>query len=66
MSTTLWFNGQFLRGEDAHVCASSAGTLLGWGVFTTIGVWNGQPFALPQHLRRLRHDAARVSLELGF
>ena len=57
----LWFNGQF--GEDFSIQATSAGALLGWGVFTTIGVWNAQPFALDQHLARLRHDAAHCEVE---
>ena len=57
----LWFNGRFA--DEATSNATSAGALLGWGVFTTIGVWNAQPFALPQHLARLQHDAAHCEIE---
>ena len=58
----IWLNGELLS-DDASIAATSAGTLLGWGVFTTIGVWNGRPFALDLHLQRLRHDAAKAQIE---
>ena len=57
----LWLNGQFT--DDATIAATSAGALLGWGVFTTIGIWNAQPFALTQHFARLQHDAAHCEIE---
>jgi branched-subunit amino acid aminotransferase/4-amino-4-deoxychorismate lyase len=57
----IWFNGQLV--DDAASAATSAGMLLGWGVFTTIGVWNARPFALQQHLARLKHDAAHCEIE---
>lgn len=58
----LWLNGELLP-DDARIAATSAGTLLGWGVFTTIGVWKGRPFALDSHLQRLHHDAAKAQIE---
>lgn len=58
----LWLNGE-LWPDDAPIAATSAGTLLGWGVFTTIGVWKGRPFALDLHLQRLQHDAAKTQIE---
>lgn len=58
----IWLNGE-LCPDDAPIAATSAGTLLGWGVFTTIGVWNAKPFALDLHLQRLRHDAAKTRIE---
>jgi len=57
----IWLNGELL--DEALVEASSAGALLGWGVFTTIGMWNTKPFALDLHLERLRHDAAKAQIE---
>jgi branched-chain amino acid aminotransferase len=58
----LWLNGELLP-DDAPIAATSAGTLVGWGVFTTIGVWNTKPFALDLHLQRLHHDAAKAQIE---
>ncbi|HVF85685.1 MAG TPA: aminotransferase class IV [Abditibacteriaceae bacterium] len=58
----IWLNHELLP-DDAPIAATSAGTLLGWGVFTTIGVWNQRPFVLDLHLQRLRHDAAKAQIE---
>ena len=60
----IWFNGEMR--DAACVDASGAGVLLGWGVFTTIGVRAGKPLWLPHHLRRLRRDAAACDIEIGF
>ncbi len=59
----LWLNGNLRDENDAPIAVSSAGNLLGWGVFTTIGVWNARPFALDLHLQRLRHDAKIAHIE---
>lgn len=57
----IWLNGELL--DEALVEASSAGALLGWGAFTTIGVWNSRPFVLDLHLQRLRHNAEKLQIE---
>ncbi|RYG54959.1 hypothetical protein EON80_31325, partial [bacterium] len=60
----IWHNGTL--GETASIDASSAGLLLGWGVFTTVGVKKGRAMWLEQHLHRLRRDAARCDITLAF
>ena len=60
----LWLNGEFL--ETASLNAASAGNLLGAGVFTTLGVREGAPLFLENHLRRLRRDATICGLEISF
>ena len=52
--------------EGGALGATAAGTLLGLGVFTTIGVWHGRAFALNRHFARLRRDAAHFDLEISF
>lgn len=59
----MWLNGRLISSHDATIAATSVGALLGWGVFTTIGIWNARPFALDLHFARLRHDAARAQIE---
>ena len=51
--------------RDAVLPAAGAGNLVGWGVFTTIGVRAGRPLFLARHLARLRHDAgvARIPFD---
>ena len=60
----IWHNG--ILGETAFINASSAGLLLGWGVFTTIGIKTGRPLWIDQHLHRLRRDAARCDITIPY
>lgn len=62
----MWLNGRLL--ENGEISASGAGALLGWGVFTTLGVRGGEPRFLERHFARLERDAreAEVPFELDF
>lgn len=60
----IWFNGQLT--SAAHLDATSAGALLGWGVFTTIAIRDGQPKFWEQHAARLERDAVAARVELPF
>ncbi|MBV9469802.1 MAG: aminotransferase class IV [Abitibacteriaceae bacterium] len=62
----IWLNGEIQQSEAATLSATAAGVTLGWGVFTTIGIWHGHPFALERHLSRLRHDAAATDISIAF
>jgi branched-subunit amino acid aminotransferase/4-amino-4-deoxychorismate lyase len=62
----LWHNGALLEDREAHISATSAGLLLGWGAFTTLGIFRGQPFLLDKHLARLRRDCLALGLELSW
>jgi len=57
-------NGEIL--EQGHIDATSAGALLGWGVFTTIGIRDGEPMFLRQHAERLRRDALAADVPLAY
>lgn len=60
----IWHNGNL--GESALIDASSAGLLLGWGVFTTVGIKAGRPLWLDRHFQRLRRDAGRCDISISF
>lgn len=60
----IWFNGQLA--SSAPLDATSAGALLGWGVFTTLAVRAGQPVFWARHWARLQRDAAATRVELPF
>lgn len=47
---------------EARLAITDQGTARGDGAFETIGVWNGRPFRLPDHLERLDHSLACISL----
>ncbi len=45
--------------------AASSAVFYGRGVFTTLAIYNGKPFLLSGHLRRLRAHAAKINLDLS-
>ncbi len=60
----IWHNGKLK--ETAWIDASSAGLLLGWGVFSTVGIRDGRASWPEKHLTRLRRDAAKCDIEISF
>src|SRR4051812_29161565 len=59
-------NGQVLPIEQARLSPGQAGLMSGWGLFTTLHVFHGVPFAFERHWRRLEKDAGRTRLPLPF
>lgn len=60
-----WIDGSILPTHEATVRATDHGLTVGDGVFETLKVVDGVPFALSRHLRRLRRSAAALELDLG-
>jgi branched-chain amino acid aminotransferase len=46
--------------NDLTLSAGQLGLLNGWGVFSTIRVYDGVMFAWERHFARMRHDAGRM------
>ncbi len=59
-------NGRLLPIEQVRLSPGQAGLLNGWGLFTTVRVFEGQPFAFERHWKRLQKDAARTRLPFPF
>lgn len=59
----LWVDGELVSAEDARVSPFDHGLLVGDGVFETLRVYNGVPFAWTRHHRRLVRSAAGLGLE---
>ncbi|MGI9601468.1 MAG: aminotransferase class IV [Acidimicrobiales bacterium] len=59
---TVWFDGQLVDRELAHVAPTEHGLTVGDGVFETLKVVDGTPFALRRHLRRLHRSADGMGL----
>jgi branched-chain amino acid aminotransferase len=57
-------DGEIMPAADATVPATDDGLLRGDGAFEVIRVYDGRPFALDDHLARLRRSAANLRLEL--
>src|SRR5690625_6279731 len=64
MTTVLWVDGQLVDPSEPAVSGLDRGLLLGYGVFETLAVENGVPFALTRHLRRLEISARTIGLTL--
>ena len=62
MSTWVWVDGRVRPAGEATVAATDHGVTVGDGVFETLKVVDGVPFALRRHLARLRRSAVVVGL----
>ena len=52
-----------LEATKARVAPVSSAMLYGRGVFTTVAIYNGQPFMWPEHWHRLNTHAERLSVD---
>ena len=64
MHRFIYHNDRVLPVEEARLSPVQAGLINGWGVFTTVRVYDGIPFALERHYDRLARDAERILLPL--
>jgi branched-chain amino acid aminotransferase len=58
----VWLNGALLAADEARVSVRDHGLTVGDGVFETMKVTAGVPFAMTRHLARLGESAARLGL----
>jgi branched-chain amino acid aminotransferase len=58
----VWMNGALLPLEEAGVSPLDHGLVVGDGVFETLRVYDGVPFAWTRHLKRLHASAAGLGL----
>jgi branched-chain amino acid aminotransferase len=60
--TTVWIDGELLAEDEARVSPLDHGLLTGDGVFETLRVYGGVPFAARRHLDRLGRSATGLRL----
>jgi branched-chain amino acid aminotransferase len=58
----VWINGALVPDDEAKISIFDHGLVVGDGVFETVKVANGVPFALTRHLARLGRSAAGLGL----
>ncbi len=63
MSDSVWLNGRLVPADEARIDPSDHGLLTGDGVFETLIVYDGKPFAFTRHWERLQRSAAVLGLE---
>jgi len=59
----IYLNKVMLEATKARVAPVSSAMLYGRGVFTTVAIYNGKPFLWPEHWRRLKDHAERLSVD---
>lgn len=62
----IFHNDRLMPIEQVRLSPGQAGLLNGWGLFTTLRVVNGVPFAFERHWKRLQRDAERTHLPFPF
>ena len=58
----VWLDGCVYPAEEARISPLDHGFLVGDGVFETLRVYGGRPFATRRHLERLERSAAGIRL----
>src|SRR3954465_11627105 len=58
----VWVDGALVTVDDARISPPDHGLPAGAGVFETIRVYGGEPFAWTRHLDRLAHSASGLGL----
>jgi branched-chain amino acid aminotransferase len=58
----VWVDGALVTVDDARISPFDHGLLVGDGVFETVRVYGGEPFAWTRHLDRLAHSASGLGL----
>lgn len=59
---TTWVNGRIVGDDEPVITAYDHGLTVGDGVFETLKVMGGRPFALRRHLERMARSAAGLGL----
>jgi len=66
MDPKVCHNGSILPLNEVHLSPGQVGLLMGWGVFTTLRIYRGVPFAFERHWARMARDAARLEIALAY
>ena len=62
----VFHNDRLLPIQDVRLSPGQSGLLSGWGLFTTIQVIEGIPFAFERHWQRLTRNAERIRCPFPF
>lgn len=60
----IFHNDRTIALGEARLSPGQVGLMTGWGVFTTLRLFRGEPFAFERHWARMTRDAAALHVEL--
>lgn len=64
MHRYVLYNDDIVPAGEKILSPGQLGLLSGWGVFSTLRIYDGTPFAFERHWKRLTRDAAMLHIEL--
>jgi branched-chain amino acid aminotransferase len=64
MHRFLLYNGEIRDTAERFLSPGQTGLVNGWGVFSTLRVYDGVPFCWERHWPRMRRDAARLRVPM--
>ena len=62
MHPVIYFNQSMLQAAKARIAPVSSAMLYGRGVFTSVAIYQSQPFLWSEHWERLTHHAERLGI----
>lgn len=62
----IFHNDRIVPVDEARLSPGQAGLFNGWGLFTTMRIFQGEAFAYERHWRRLEKDAGRIRMPFSF
>ena len=66
MDKLIYHNDRVLPLAEARLSPGQVGLLTGWGVFTTLRIYSGLPFAFERHWVRMARDAVRLGVPIPY
>ena len=60
----LLYNGEIRNTAERFLSPGQTGLVNGWGVFSTLRIYDGVPFSWERHWPRMRHDAKRLRVPM--
>jgi len=66
MDSLIYHNDRIIPLAEAQLSPGQMGLLMGWGVFTTLRIYEGFPFAFDRHWERMARDAGRLGVALNY
>ena len=65
MHRYVLYNEEIRRNDEPILLPGQLGLLAGWGVFTTLKIVDGIPFAFERHWERMKRDARLIHIDLS-
>ncbi len=62
----MWLGGRLISADEAEVSVFDRSVLYGEGLFETMRVYGGMPFAMSEHLGRLLRSAEELGIAIGW